>query len=246
MIRNLGVNFYRFSLSWTRILPNGYSNQINRAGVEYYNRLIDNLLLNGIEPMVTLYHWDLPQIFSQLGGWSNPAMVQYFASYSRIAFELFGDRVKTWLTFNEPRLICQMYKGLVGNLSATFPFGVVEYMCGHNILKAHAEAYHIYNREFKLQQNGRVSLALDLIWSESASEKPEDKAAAEQRRQFEVSSRSNFIFKKFEILVWHIRPSDFSLRLPKNSERTCCQPQSFGRFPTFTIAEVFLGRKTGH
>lgn len=154
MIKNLGVDYYRLSLSWTRILPDGTTTRINQLGVDYYNKVINKLLENGIETIITIFHWDLPQEFSALGGWTNSIIVPYFANFARTAYQQFGDRVKTWITLNEPRLICQSYKGLVGDVTNNYPLGIAEYLCAHNLLKAHAEAYHIYDQEFRQQQQG--------------------------------------------------------------------------------------------
>ena len=93
------VDFYRFSLSWARILPDGTTGQVNQPGVDYYNNLIDALLEAGIDPVVTLYHWDLPQALEDKGGWHNEELVQDFANYARLAFERFGDRVSLHLFF---------------------------------------------------------------------------------------------------------------------------------------------------
>lgn len=106
MLKELGVNFYRFSLSWSRILPTGLDNKVSSDGIAYYNRLIDLLVEKNISPVVTLYHWDLPQPLQDLGGWPNTWMVKYFTDYARVAFSAFGDRVSDWLTFNEPIDVC--------------------------------------------------------------------------------------------------------------------------------------------
>ena len=88
------VNFYRFSLSWSRILPSGRRDSLNQAGLDYYNGLIDALLAAGVTPMITLYHWDLPQDLQDIGGWENEELVQLFEGYADIAFRNFGDRVR--------------------------------------------------------------------------------------------------------------------------------------------------------
>lgn len=154
LLKELGVNFYRFSLSWSRILPQGLLFQINPDGIRYYNKLIDLLLENNITPFVTLFHWDTPQALEYLGGFTNELMVNWFGEYARVAFENFGDRVKWWTTFNEPIQIClQGYGGLA--LAPGYNFSAVaSYLCGHNLLKSHAEAYHIYSNEFRPTQNG--------------------------------------------------------------------------------------------
>ncbi|KAL3278787.1 hypothetical protein HHI36_016311 [Cryptolaemus montrouzieri] len=149
MLKDLGVHFYRFSLSWTRILPTGFSNRINSDGVKYYNNIINRLLESGIEPMITLYHWDLPQNILEIGGWTSIRTAEYFADFARIAFRLFGDRVKKWITFNEPSSICkEPYESqtVIPLINLT---GIGCYICGKTILIAHSKAYHIYNKEFR-------------------------------------------------------------------------------------------------
>jgi len=105
------VDFYRFSISWTRILPNGYSNVINQKGIDYYKNLIDELLANNIKPLVTLYHWDHPEIFERMGGWMNEMMVDWISDYVRVVFREFGAKVKYFATINEPSVICNFGYG---------------------------------------------------------------------------------------------------------------------------------------
>ncbi|RZC38233.1 Glyco hydro 1 domain containing protein, partial [Asbolus verrucosus] len=195
MLKELGVTHYRFSLSWSRILPTGYLNKVNKAGVDYYKNLISALKDNGIEPYVTLYHWDLPQNLQDIGGWPNPVLVDYFADYARLVFTLFGDKVKNWMTFNEPKQTCQMGYGYGGAAPGYIANGIGNYLCAHTVLKAHAKAYHIYDDEFRATQNGRISIVLDTDWFEPASDSEEDKEAAERKRQFEFGWFANPIFK---------------------------------------------------
>lgn len=156
LIKDLGVDFYRFSISWARVLPKGYSYYVNQAGINYYNKLINALLKEGITPMVTLYHWDLPQVLQDAGGWPNELLADYFADYARVIFENFGDRVKWWLTFNEPFNTCHQGYGNVLKAPALNITGYADYLCTHTVLKAHAKVYHMYDKEFRSKQNGKI------------------------------------------------------------------------------------------
>ena len=101
IMKDLGIQSYRFSLAWPRIIPNG-TGETNKHGIDFYDRLIDGLLEAGIQPTATLYHWDLPQTLQDKGGWANRDIVQQFADYATVAAEKFGDRVANWITINEP------------------------------------------------------------------------------------------------------------------------------------------------
>ncbi|CAH1392358.1 unnamed protein product [Nezara viridula] len=157
-IKTIGFKMYRFSLSWSRLFPDGFITEPNLEGVQYYRNLIDELLANGIEPMVALFHWDLPQPIQDIGGWLNPVIVDIFAEYARAVYGLFGSKVKWWLTINEPERISVGYKGQLAPLLNLDDFGM--YFSGHNALKAHAKAYHIYDKEFRPSQKGKVSFSL--------------------------------------------------------------------------------------
>ena len=101
IIKQLNIPNFRFSISWTRILPYG-TGEINQAGIAYYNRVIDYCILQGIEPWITIYHWDLPQTLELKGGWTNRDVIDWFNFYVTICAEYFGDRVKHWMMMNEP------------------------------------------------------------------------------------------------------------------------------------------------
>lgn len=150
------MDSYRFSISWPRILPTGHLNNINEPGIQYYNNLIDELLKNNIEPMVTMFHWDMPWTLQQLGGFANPLMEEFFSDYARILFERFGDRVKKWLTFNEPKMLCLRGYGDTIWTPAYNSSGIGDYLCGHVILKTHASVYRMYENEFKTHQKGNI------------------------------------------------------------------------------------------
>jgi beta-glucosidase/6-phospho-beta-glucosidase/beta-galactosidase len=155
ILKDLGVDFYRFSISWSRIIPEGVADSpVNQLGINYYKNLIQELLDNGIEPMVTMYHWDLPEALQDLGGWLNPELVDHFAYYAKTLYEELGDSVEHWLTFNEPKQTCLGGYG-DGNMAPGYNFtGLEDYQCTHILLKAHAKAYHIYDEEFRAEQQG--------------------------------------------------------------------------------------------
>ncbi|XP_041969210.1 myrosinase 1-like [Aricia agestis] len=232
MARELGLDFYRFSLSWSRILPTSFPDVINQAGVDYYNNLIDELRKYNIEPMVTIYHWDLPQKLQDLGGWSNPHIVDWFSDYSRIVFKLFGDRVKYWITMNEPREVCvQGYSD--GSLAPLLNItGYAEYLCTKNLLVAHAKTYHIYNDEFRSTQGGTIGITLSAKWYEP--ENDDHMEASEDHYQFEVGQYAYPIFSKTGDF-----PPSMKKRIAENSEK-----QGFfrSRLPEFTADEIELVR----
>lgn len=234
MVKQTGVDYYRFSLAWTRLFPDGYVSNVNPLGVDYYNKLIDGLLAEGVEPVITLYHWDTPQMFSSLGGLSSPTFINLFTEYSRKAFTFFGDRVKIWITFNEPKVVCQDFNTFLGNVTETYPSGVIEYLCTYHLLKAHAETYHIYDKEFRSQQKGKISITLNFEWAEPASDSPEDIAAAEQRRQFEFGIYANPIIN----YDW---PKIVKDRI---AERSKLEGFPNSRLPQFTLAEKIRIRGT--
>ncbi|CAD7089713.1 unnamed protein product [Hermetia illucens] len=158
MLRELGVNFYRFSISWTRILPNGDLSSLNRLGIQYYNGLIDKLVANSIEPMVTMYHLDLPYEIQKIGGFTNPLFPQYFESYANVLYSNFGDRVKWWMTFNEPTEYCLNGYGTGEEPPFVNATGISEYLCVDNTIKAHARAYHRYKKDFFKKQGGKIGI----------------------------------------------------------------------------------------
>ena len=138
MIKAMGLSAYRFSISWSRIMPAGRG-ALNEEGIAFYSQLIDCLLENGIEPWVTLYHWDLPlALHKEADGLLNPNFPTFFGDYADVCFGRFGDRVKHWITFNEPWCSSVLGYGrgeiAPGRISADEP-----YLVGHNLLRAHGE-----------------------------------------------------------------------------------------------------------
>ncbi|XP_013133879.1 PREDICTED: myrosinase 1-like [Papilio polytes] len=194
MMRELGLDFYRFSLSWTRILPTSFPDKINEAGVQYYNNLIDEMLKYNIKPMVTLYHWDLPQKLQEMGGWANPNIIDWYSDYARVAFELFGDRVKDWITINEPLQVCYYGYGDKSLAPLLNIKGVADYMCTKNLLLAHAKAYHIYDEEFRPTQGGSIFISLSAQWHDTEHEDFAD--AAKDANEFTWGIYANPIFSE--------------------------------------------------
>lgn len=183
LMKALGLKVYRFSISWPRILPDGKDKQINQAGIDFYNRLIDELLANDIQPWVTLYHWDLPLALDmEHGGWLNKNITTFFADYARVCFQHFGDRVKNWITINEPWVISMLGYGqgifAPGRISKVEP-----YLAGHHIILAHAEAVAVYRKEFS-RQGGKIGITNNCDWREPLSDSAPDQAAAERALEF--------------------------------------------------------------
>jgi len=204
LMKSLGLKHYRLSLAWSRLFPTGQY-PLNLEAVAHYNRLINLLIANGIEPFVTLYHWDLPyELDFSIGGWLSRGIVPHFRTYAETAFREFGDRVKYWITFNEPLSFCNLGYGTgthapgrcsdrktcaAGN-SATEP-----YICAHNVLLSHAEAVNTYKRTYQKDQKGVIGITLNIDWAEPFSDSAADKAAAERHLEWQLSWYADPIFK---------------------------------------------------
>ena len=166
LMKELGVNTYRFSISWSRILPEG-TGRINRKGIDHYNKFIDDLLTFGIEPAITLYHWDMPQSLQTKGGWNNPQSVKWFTEYADLVFKSFGKKVKTYITFNEPQIDLYLITTLANNIIAkkTSPFATTntefsnQAQASHYLLTASATAINHYHA---LKLGGKIGITLNL------------------------------------------------------------------------------------
>lgn len=199
LMKSLGLKHYRFSISWPRVVPTGnVSDGVNEAGLAYYDALIDELLANGITPYVTLYHWDLPQALLDesrgMQGWysvdetgqPNGQIVPLFVEYADLVFSRYGDRVKTWLTFNEAWTF--LYLGCEhGKAPSVEPWtniSIWPYIGGHNVLNAHAQTVALYRTKHAPTQGGRISMTNNVDWREPMSDDPQDVGAAERSTQF--------------------------------------------------------------
>ncbi|KAI4458409.1 glycosyl hydrolase [Holotrichia oblita] len=139
LAKELGVNYYQFSISWTRLFIYNDTNTANQYGLLYYHDILDRLRAGGIKARVTMYYWDLPQKLEDRGGWTNPETIKHFVNYARLLFQNFGHKVKTWITFSRPFQICKFGYGLGIYAPGRSRSGIDDYRCAHNILKAHAE-----------------------------------------------------------------------------------------------------------
>ncbi|XP_065223653.1 myrosinase 1-like [Planococcus citri] len=193
LIKDAGFNIYRFSISWTRILPNGEITLINQKGVDYYHKLIDELIKNNIQPMVTMYHWDLPQKLQDIGGWANPLIVDYMEDYADLLFQLYGDKVKWWITINEPFRVAEGYEtnrfAPALNLQSS-----IMYIVMHHALKAHGRIFQLYNKKYRSKQNGKVSLCLECNHYEGKTKSKEDIEAANRAIQFQLDMFTHPIY----------------------------------------------------
>ncbi|XP_033507877.1 cytosolic beta-glucosidase isoform X2 [Epinephelus lanceolatus] len=165
-IQQLGLTHYRLSLSWARLLPDGTTRCVNQKGVQYYNKVIDDLLACSVSPMVTLYHFDLPQALQDQGGWKSPDITTLFDSYAKFCFRTFGDRIKLWITINEPYVCAKLGHEDGIHAPGLKELGIAAYLVGHNMLRAHAMAWHSYNSIYRKEQKGAVSLAINSDWLE--------------------------------------------------------------------------------
>ena len=175
LMANLGVQAYRFSIAWPRIIPSGVGKP-NPAGISYYKRLIASLKAAGIEPVATLYHWDLPQVLEDAGGWTNRETAKAFAEYARVCFAEFGGDVKMWTTLNEP--LCSAYMGYRWGAHAP---GIADdaaaYKAVHHLNLAHGLAVKVYR---SLGQGGKIGIVWTLVTPRAATRRDEDRYAVER------------------------------------------------------------------
>ncbi|CAL1710086.1 unnamed protein product [Somion occarium] len=191
LLVSYGVKSYRFSLAWSRIIPlGGRDDPISEEGIKFYSDFIDALLAKGITPFVTLYHWDLPQtLHDRYLGWLNKTeIVQDYVRYARVCFERFGDRVKHWLTMNEPWCISILGYGrgvfAPGRSSDRLrsPEGdssTEPWIAGHSVILSHAYAVRAYREEFKQKQGGEIGVTLNGDWAMPYDDSPANIEAAQ-------------------------------------------------------------------
>ncbi len=200
LMAEMGFKTYRFSVAWTRVIPKG-TGEVNPKGIEYYNNLINECLKYGIEPLVTMFHFDMPHALDVKGGWSNRESVEWFSEYAKLLYRSFGDRVKYWLTINEQNMLT-----LMGDVIGSSNLGRVRnkrkavYQQNHHMLLAQAEAMKLCHEmlpEAKIGPAPNISLVYPL------SCKPEDVLAAQ-----DFNAVRNWlyldmaVFGEYNNLVW--------------------------------------------
>lgn len=179
LMRELGLGAYRFSIAWPRVLPSGRG-AVNERGLDFYERLVDRLLDAGIAPMATLYHWDLPQALEDEGGWPNPDLADAFADYADAVFGRLGDRVKHWISFNEPWVFTYLGYGLGLHAPGRSDFDDA-LAAGHTVVRAHAAAAERFrNRGLA----GDLGLTVSVQAQVAAGDNDEDRAACERTAAF--------------------------------------------------------------
>jgi len=173
LMAELGIQSYRFSISWPRLIPEGRG-RINQAGLDFYHRLVDGLLQAGIEPHITLYHWDLPQTLEDEGGWRDRPIVDAFVTYADLVSRHLGDRVKMWGTLNEP-YVSAMMGHLEGSHAPGFRDQNMAFNAAHHLLLAHGRAVPIIRAN---SQDAQVGIVVNLWPKMPASQSEVDLARA--------------------------------------------------------------------
>ncbi|KAK2708292.1 hypothetical protein QYM36_014034 [Artemia franciscana] len=179
---------------------------------------------------VTLYHWDLPHALEEQGGWLNADIAVWFEEYARACFVNFGDRVKFWITLNEPYVVAHLGYGIGIFAPGISGSGTSEYIAAHNLLRAHAKAYRLYEREFKNQQGGIIGITLDAGWPIPEDDSQPNIDAAERNIQFDLGWFANPIFSE---------NGDYpQIMKEKIAEKSQLQGYEKSRLPEFTQQEI--------
>ncbi|XP_039119074.1 beta-glucosidase 22-like [Dioscorea cayenensis subsp. rotundata] len=198
LMSDTGLEAYKFSISWSRLIPNGRG-EINPKGLDYYNNLINQLIEKGIQPHVMLYHQDLPQVLEdEYNGWLSPRIVDDFTAYADVCFREFGDRVYHWTTIAEVNVMAKASfdLGYFPPQRCSNPFGVINctsgnsstepYIAIHNALLAHASIFHLYKTKYRAFQRGWIALNVYTAWYTPFSDSKADIQATKRVIDFEL------------------------------------------------------------
>ena len=214
LMRELGIDAFRFSIAWPRVLPAGRGS-VNQAGLDFYDRLVDELLANGIEPFPTLFHWDTPQVLEDEGGWSSRSTAEAFVGYAEAVAERLGDRIKHWITHNEPWVVAWIgHSWGVHAPGRTSEADAVA--AAHHLLLSHGWAVEAIRRA---APDAKVGITLNLAHAYPTSDSPEDEAAAwqvdgEGNRWFlDPLYRGSYpadLLERNELVAPHVRDGDLA------------------------------------
>jgi beta-glucosidase len=213
LMKELGIDAFRFSVAWPRVVPDGRG-AVNEAGLDFYDRLVDELLANEIEPFATLFHWDTPQVLEDVGGWRERATAEAFAEYAEAVASRLGDRVRHWITINEP----WVYAWIGHAWGEHAPGRTSEadaVATAHHLLLSHGWAVDAIRRA---SSDAQVGITLNLSHAYPAADTPEDEAAAyrvdgEGNRWFlDPIFRGSYpadLLERNELVQPHVRDGDF-------------------------------------
>ncbi|KAL1208380.1 Beta-glucosidase 3 [Cardamine amara subsp. amara] len=198
LMYDMGLDAFRLSISWARLIPSGRG-QVNPKGLRFYKNLINELIRHGIEPHVTLYHNDLPQALEdEYGGWIDRKIIDDFTAFANVCFREFGNSVKFWSTINEPNMLAPggYDAGVIPPSHCSPPFGIFNcsrgnsstepYIVLHNMLLAHASTAKLYNQKYKDKQNGSIGITCYAFWMVPLTSSKEDEIATQRAKDFYI------------------------------------------------------------
>jgi len=200
LMKELGIQSYRFSIAWSRVLPGGIGKP-NPKGLDFYSRLVDRLLDAGVEPVTLLNHWDYPQALMDRGGWPNRDSIAWFTDYARLMFDHLGDRVKTWDTHNEPWVAAFLGYGNGHHAPGICDYSQA-YQAAHHLLVAHGKTVQLFRQG---GYQGRIGLVVDINHYLPASQSQHDVAACQRVYQEVTNLFLDPIFKGIypeELFAW--------------------------------------------
>jgi len=233
LMKELGLQTYRFSISWPRILPQGRG-AVNEKGLDFYDRLVDSLLAADIIPNATLYHWDYPQALQEAGGWPNRESVDWFVDYARVVFDRLGDRVPLWVTHNEPWVTA-----FIGHALGILAPGICDYsqayQTAHHQLLSHGRTVQLFRQG---GYRGEIGIVLNLGHFEPATESQADLAACQRAYEENAGLFMDPLFKGHypEMLLDWIGPH--RPRVREEDAALISQPIDFLGVNYYTTHEV--------
>lgn len=235
LFKELGLKAYRFSISWSRVMPNG---QVNEEGITFYESLIDELISQGIKPIVTVFHFDLPVYVAEKGGWENRETIAEFSKYCQLLFERFGEKVPYWQTINEQNVMA-LAGSVIGTSNKTFKEKFQE---NHHMLVAQALVTKLFHEQ---GYPGKIGPAPNIASVYPATDKPEDQLAA-----LYMSALRNWLFLDVAVYgtynhnAWHLLESIDAAPVVTEEDRAIlssgiCDYIAFNYYNTMTVSAYY-------